>query len=243
MAATTDCGVGPTPTTCTVAAGDDLLNGDSGGDALYGGAGSDVLWGGRGHPNSSFQNDRGDQDQYVDFLFGGRGGAASSTVGKWTGGADILDYYPRRQDPAGWHEMTAPYNDGQGVVEEALTQHHQGIDLLYGGWDSDVMQSDVADAGDVVGDRLIDWYDDFNLYTHCDPRATRGAEVKQYSQALLTFVRTLAYGTGLGDSLADVSDTASSAFRELAVVLPTDRSRNSGPRPADPGTFNNKVCD
>lgn len=47
-------------------------------------------------------------------------------------------------------------------------QHHQGIDWIYGGWDRDIMQADVADNGPNPGDRLLDWSGAFNLYTHCN---------------------------------------------------------------------------
>ena len=49
--------------------------------------------------------------------------------------------------------------------DTANNQHHQGTDWIYGGWDRDVLQADVASNGPNPGDRLIDWNGAYNLFT------------------------------------------------------------------------------
>ena len=85
-------------------------------------------------------------------------------------GADIIDYQPRAGvDPAIWFTMVAGYADSQpentGVEGR---QHHHGTDWMYGGWDRDVLQGDVAANGPNDGDKLLDWDGAYNLYTHCN---------------------------------------------------------------------------
>jgi Ca2+-binding RTX toxin-like protein len=60
------------------AAGNDLMNGDSGGDYLFGADGVDVMWGGKGRECSNpadavCNGDRGVNDEFVDYQFGGNG--------------------------------------------------------------------------------------------------------------------------------------------------------------------------
>jgi len=70
-------------------------------------------------------------------------------------------------DPCLWFLLTEKQDDAEpGGL--ANNQHHQGTDWIYGGWDRDVMQADVAQNGPNPGDRLIDWNGAFNLYTHCN---------------------------------------------------------------------------
>ena len=121
------------------AAGNDLMNGDSGGDYLFGDDGADVMWGGKGRDcanpaDLTCVSDRGAKDDYVDYLFGGRGLKTDPV----TGGADILDFRPRPGiDPGAWFDHEHPLDDAL-----ADHQHHQGIDWIYGGWDRDVMEAD-----------------------------------------------------------------------------------------------------
>lgn len=226
-------------------AGDDLMNGDSDGDALYGGPGSDVMWGGRGDESSQEPDARGVNDAWVDFLFGGEPGRQSGGLGSRPDGADLLDYAPRPQDPEPWKAMTGPYDDGQGAPEEDLDQHHHGVDLIYGGKGRDVLQSNVPDRGGIVGDRIVDWFGDFNLYSHCATTGRQATEVRirdndRVGTDLIRFIREVAYGTGIGDSLSAVATTSTSAHRELALVEDGDRRDNSGaPFPSSPGSFEN----
>jgi hypothetical protein len=120
--------------------GDDLMNGDSGGDVLFGDDGADIIWGGQGCDavldvatpdclvNGVFdRTSRGTNDRFVDHIFGGVGGSASTLFKKEGVDPDILDWRPRGTytpgtgctlnpfpqtignstiDPCSWFEMT-----------------------------------------------------------------------------------------------------------------------------------------
>jgi Ca2+-binding RTX toxin-like protein len=238
-------------------AGDDLLNGDSGGDIVYGDDGNDVIWGGKGSDSQSSLGDRGTVatsgfvDGYVDYVFGGKG-------------ADILDWRPRGTysattpgpttcsptsspldttagkttttvDPCSWFLMT-------DIVGPDLTsdQHHQGVDWLYGGWDRDVLQGDVADNGPNQGDRLLDWNGAYNLYTHCNASYGGYNDVRQHSPAMQSFLQQFATTTGAGQAAADVTTSGTSAFDELALAYTSDTAHSTGSAfPTTPGHFDN----
>ena len=98
-------------------------------------------------------------------------------------------------DPAAWFEVTST----RSTDPLADHQHHQGIDWIYGGWDRDVMQANVADNGPNLGDRLIDWTGAYNLYTHC-PAAYGGYnDIKLPSPSLQSFLEQLAHALGAGE--------------------------------------------
>ena len=223
------------------AAGNDLMNGDSGGDYLFGDDGADVMWGGKGRECADPADlaciaDRGANDAFVDYLFGGNGLQTDPV----TGGADMLDYRPRPGvDPATWLEATGT----RATDPVADHQHHQGIDWIYGGWDRDVMQANIADNGPNEGDRLLDWTGAYNLYTHC-PSAYGGYnDVRLFSPSLQSFLQQLAYALGAGNSLADVQTKGSSGYNELALVAKTDVKSNSGSAyPGTPGHFEAFSC-
>jgi Ca2+-binding RTX toxin-like protein len=221
--------------------GNDLMNGDTGGDYVFGDDGVDVLWGGQGRAcadpaDLACNSDHGANDSYVDYVFGGRG-LASDPV---TGGADLLDFRPRPGiDPQAWFDATDT-NPSDAV---AAHQHHQGVDWLYGGWDRDVLQADVADNGPNAGDRLLDWTGAYNLYTHC-PSAYGGYnDVRQFSPAMQTFLQQLAFSLGAGKSLNEVQTPGTSGFDDLALVYNSDVNKNSGSAyPTTPGHFDNFSC-
>ena len=184
--------------------GDDIMNGDSGGDILFGDDGSDVMWGGRGSNDPALVDSRGTNDSLVDYLFGGHGGSPTSVAGIVTGGADIIDYLPRvGVDPQAWHDAIAAYDDGAGGGE-LLRQHHQGVDWVYGGWDRDVMEGNLADNGPNPGDRLIDWTGSYNLYVHCNAANGGYNDERTQSPSMIAFEERMSYSLGIGSSLADV---------------------------------------
>ena len=221
--------------------GNDIMNGDGGGDYLFGDDGADVMWGGQGREcadpaDATCANDRGANDTYVDYLFGGRGLATDPV----TGGADLLDFRPRPNiDPAAWFEAT----NTRASDPTSAHQHHQGIDWMYGGWDRDVMQANVADNGPNDGDRMIDWNGNFNLYTLC-PAAYGGYNViRQHSPSMQSFLEQLAFALGIGRTTAEVSTPGTSAFAELALVRTGDANQNAGaPFPGTPGHFDSFSC-
>ncbi|MEU9688884.1 calcium-binding protein [Amycolatopsis japonica] len=245
--------------------GDDLANGDSGGDIVFGDDGADVLWGGKGGTDPANPNDRGVNDSLVDHLAGGKGATSGPSVDPNTGalGSDILDWRPRGSygapgqttctanpwpqtfgngknavtvDPCSWFEMTNLDN-----ADVADNQHHQGIDWIYGGWDRDVLQADVADNGPNLGDRLLDWGGAYNLYTHCNAAYGGYNDVRQHSPTHQEFLQRWAYSLGAGQVAGDVTTEGTSAYDELALVYQPDmKDHGTGPAfPTTPGHFDN----
>lgn len=148
--------------------------------------------------------ERGANDKYLDYLFGGKGGTSNASL-KGDAGADVTDWQPRGSypadcapnpwpetlsktitvDPCDWFVMTNTYND---VPDSPYTdqshrdnQTHHGVDWMYGGWDRDVLQADMADEGPNTGDRLLDWGGAYNLYSHCNPSYGGFNDVRQLS--------------------------------------------------------------
>ncbi|HEX5541494.1 MAG TPA: calcium-binding protein [Micromonospora sp.] len=252
--------------------GDDLVNGDSGGDQIFGAGGADVLWGGKGCDpvlnadtpdcltNGVFDpSARGDQDRFVDHIFGGAGATSGPAVAAVLG-ADLLDFKPRGSypdncapgawplttgrttiDPCVWFEMTDMDNDATVGVGD--NQHHQGTDWIYGGWDRDVLQADVAANGPNPGDRLFDWNGAYNLYTHCNAAYGGYNDIRQHSPAVHKFLTQLAWGSGAGRTAADVTTPGTSAYLELAYVYVADQKEHGvgKPYPGTPGHFDDPV--
>lgn len=248
--------------------GDDVF-GDDGEDVLWGGRGcdpvldaltSDCLTDGTFDPDS-----RGADDRFVDHLFGGRG--EPDPAKQDVSGSDVIDVRPRgsysscttddwpatsgskktevTNDPCLWFEMTDTDDDDATKPDTiANNNHHQGTDWIYGGWDRDVMQGDVAANGPNPGDRLIDWSGVYNLYTHCNAAYGGFNDIRQMSPDLLTFLQRLAWATGAGREATDVTTSGTSAFVELALVYTEDiNDHGSGPAyPTTPGHFEQAAC-
>jgi Ca2+-binding RTX toxin-like protein len=234
--------------------GADVMNGDSGGDILFGEDGADAIWGGKGcdpelgdvcpdglDSRGELKNADGTyaDDTYLDYTFGGYGapGAGDTALG-----SDFLDYRPRPGgiDPVIWYEATnTRASDPLGAH-----QHHQGIDWIYGGWDRDVMQANVADNGPNPGDRLLDWSGAYNLYTHCNAAYGGFNDVREFSPQHQDFLQKLAYALGAGPTMNDVLTSNNSGFRELALVYSKDVKQNTGKAfPTTPGHFDNFSCE
>jgi len=142
-------------------------------------------------------------------------------------------------DPCLWFELTSLDN-----ADVADNSHHQGTDWMYGGWDRDVMQGDVAANGPNPGDRLIDWVGVFNLYTHCNAAYGGFNDVRQISPAMQSFLQQVAWGTSAGRSSTDVTTAGTAAFRELAMVYTGDiNAHGAGAAyPTTPGHFEEVAC-
>lgn len=240
--------------------GDDLMNGDSGGDILFGDDGADVMWGGKGGDDPANPNDRGAGDSFVDYLAGGAGATSGPSTDPVTGslGADVIDFQPRGTyagctsaswpgenltgavvDPCAWFEMTS-----MDDADAANDQHHQGIDWMYGGWDRDVLQADVADNGPNMGDRLLDWNGAYNLYTHCNAAYGGYNDVRQHSPTMQQFLLLWAGALGAGQGPGDVSVATTAAYDELALVYQPDVNDHGsgGAFPQTPGHFYDLAC-
>jgi hypothetical protein len=249
--------------------GGDIVFGDDGADLLWGGQGCDASVDTPAgspdcYPGGTFDlSARGGNDRMVDYLNGGKGATSGPSVDPNTGdlGSDIIDWHPRgiygtpgpttctanpwpqtfgngnnaiTLDPCAWFEMT---NLDNGTVAD--NQHHQGIDWMYGGWDRDVLQADVADNGPNLGDRLLDWNGAYNLYTHCNAAYGGFNDVRQFSPTMQSFLQQWAYSLGAGQVSGDVTTSGTSAFDELALVYQADISEHGtgSAFPSTPGHF------
>ncbi|GAB3938305.1 hypothetical protein GCM10029976_052600 [Kribbella albertanoniae] len=254
--------------------GDDLANGDAGGDQVFGADGEDVLWGGKGcdpvldaatpdcQKNGAFDPDaRGTNDRFIDHVFGGVG--ESDVAKQDVVGSDVLDFNPRGAfpgncapgdwpvttnnvtvDPCQWFQLTGKDDDTADPASLVNNSHHQGTDWIYGGWDRDVMQADVAENGPNPGDRLIDWNGAFNLYTHCNAAYGGFNDIRQHSPAMKDYLNLLAWGSGAGRATTDVTTAGTSAYRELAFAYNPDYNEHAvGPAyPGTPGHFDDPVA-
>ncbi|TNM39689.1 calcium-binding protein [Nocardioides albidus] len=247
-------------------AGADLANGDAGGDVVFGDRGNDLIWGGVGRAcvptDIACLADPGTDGSLIDHLAGGKD-------------ADIIDWRPRgvygvgpahtgrtcttgtvpvttkkggpTTDPCSWFEMTDRANDVDGTPSSFDdNQHHQGVDWIYGGWDRDVMQGDVADNGPNPGDRLIDWSGVYNLYSHCNAAYGGFNDIRIQAPSVEDFLQDWAFGIGAGRSATDVLTPGTSAHDELALVTNADAKAhgNGSAYPTTPGHFDDpNACD
>jgi len=200
-------------------------------------------------------------------VFGGTGGTSAASIAG-ASGSDLLDFNPHGTytpgigctsaawptavtskkvtstiDPCSWFVMTNKDDDTADPASLVNNQHHQGTDWLYGGWDRDVLQGDVAANGPNPGDRLLDWVGAYNLYTHCNSAYGGFNDVRQHSPAMQTFLQSLAWGSSAGQTATDSATPGTSAFRELAMVFPSDNNAHgSGSAyPTTPGHFDDPV--
>jgi Ca2+-binding RTX toxin-like protein len=191
-------------------AGSDLMNGNSGNDRLFGDNGADVMWGGPHH----------------DHLWGGSGD-------------DYLDIKPRPATISGNgnNDRGRPRTIPADTLEWFFygeKDNFQNIDYIYGGWDQDAMQADVADTGPVPGDRLIDWVGAYNVYYLCPGLYGEYVITRDHSPHIVSFLQSLA----AGDGAANTASGGSSGFNEIAIVFSKDIQQNSHPpHPDNPGHF------
>jgi hypothetical protein len=233
--------------------GNDLMNGDSGGDVAFGDDGDDVIWGGKGCDpvlnaatsdcltDGTFDLDsRGTNDRFLDHSFGGVG-------------ADVIDFMPRGSYPGSCSAGTMPELTPTGVIDPCTwfemtdkhdadttnSQHHHGTDWIYGGWDRDVMQGNVAGNGPNPGDRLIDWTGAYNLYTHCNAAYGGYNDLRLLAPDLELFLTKLAWSDGAGQQASDVDTSGTSAYRELAFAYRPDfkEHANGAAHDGTPGHF------
>jgi Ca2+-binding RTX toxin-like protein len=178
-------------------AGDDVANGGAGADFIFGGDGNDAIWGGA------------DDDE----LFGGHDEDSIDVVPRdfttTTRGRDSVTLGP---DPDIWFEAAAS--------ADALS----GLDIAYGGWNSDEMQADERANGPKPGDRLIDWAGAYNRYLGCSNGRGAGTFLRAVSPSIMAFVTDLAEGRGA----VEASIAGTSGYRELGIVEIADIANNAG---------------
>jgi Ca2+-binding RTX toxin-like protein len=164
-------------------------------------------------------------DDGSDVMWGGRGD--DDLWGGW--GDDFLDVRPRRgltdfpDDPPLWFTF-------------GRYDFYQGYDFIYGGWDADAMQANVAAPGPRDTDELVDWAGGYNVYYVCPGAYGAGTITRQLLPAFITWMQQVSDGDGAVDS----ATKGTSGFREIGIVFPKDIRNNSNPvYPDFPGHF---VC-
>jgi Ca2+-binding RTX toxin-like protein len=218
--------------------GNDIMLGGDGNDSLHGGAGSDLMNGdGDGNPltgdpdPATVDEDHLFGDDGNDAMWGGRGHDHL-----WGGfGNDYLDVRPRPQRTTGQgSKRTVLPADPPEWFIYGEPDNYQAIDYMYGGWNQDAMQANVADTGPVPGDRLIDWVGAYNVYYLCPGLYGEWVITRGHSPHIIQFLQQLAEG----DGAFSPATAGSSGFRELALVFPNDARFNSNPpHPDNPGHF------
>jgi hypothetical protein len=90
----------------------------------------------------------------------------------------------------------------------------------------------------------MDWNGAYNLYSHCNSAYGGWNDIRQHSPQMQDFLAKLAWGSGAGRDAADATTAGTSAFRELAMVYPSDNgAHGSGPAfPGTPGHFDDPVA-
>ncbi len=240
--------------TDAVAAGKDVMLGLDGDDWIHGGPGADMINGdGDGgqefvdplHTYTTDITDPNPASADVDRIFGGdsNGAGTVSTVtggdgdDVWGGrghdhtyggrGDDMLEVRPNLANPTNFPPAWSAW-------AEADVESYHGIDFVYGGYDQDAMQANVADNGPALGDRLFDWVGAYNIYYLCP--ATYGAyvSIRDQSPAILAYFEDQARTDG---ALTPAS-SGTSGFNELALVYKKDVKNNANPvYPGTPGHF------
>ncbi len=241
--------------------GGDIVFGDDGADVIWGGKGCDATIDTQAVSPDCYTNGvfdpsaRGANDRFVDHMYGGTGGTSTASVAGALG-SDIMDWRPRgapsactpnawpatignqTNDPCSWFQMTNTDDDTSNPATLANNQHHQGTDWMYGGWDRDIMQGDVAANGPNPGDRQIDWDGAYNLYSTCNAAYGGYNDIRQHSPDMQNFLQTVSFADGAGQTATDTATSGTSAYRELALVYPGEHDHGSGQAfPSTPGHF------
>ncbi len=146
--------------------GDDVMQGGSGNDWMHGGAGNDLM-------NGDSGNDRLFGDDGSDALWGGPG--HDHLYGGY--GDDFQDV----QFITSTTSITGP-NPAAWSIVAPVADTLQGIDYSYGGWGRDLLQADFGGPGPQLGDRLIDWVGNYNLYYTCPGAYGEGVITRQHSR-------------------------------------------------------------
>jgi hypothetical protein len=162
----------------------------------------------------------------ADIMWGGRG-----DDNLWGGrGDDYLDVRPRSSspdfpdDPPLWHTF-------------GRFDFYQGLDLIYGGWDRDALQANVAAPGPRNTDRLIDWVGGYNVFYVCPGAYGEGTITREGSPNFRSWMQQVIDADGAFNS----ARANTSGFREFAYVFPKEHEANSHPpHPDHPGHF---TCD
>ena len=215
--------------------GDDIIFGDGGNDSMQGGPGNDHLYGGVGNDDSDVvRSDTGialktdDNRNCLPMLFPTIDVNPASMLaaeGCTTTGFGLQSYLSRFPLPGG-----ATYSTDPGALDNGGTTKNTNVfgDIMYGGYNRDVYQSQSG----ALGDRMIDDNGAYNLELVC-PGAYGGWQINRaLSPSLRTFVQQITQA----DGAINTATATSSGGVEASILTPG--SGNNGPDyPTTPGHF------
>jgi len=211
--------------------GNDVITGGNGNDALHGGAGNDTINGNgdlRNDPTHAAMNamlsacalDPLQCDK--DAVFGDNGN-------------DILWGGPDRDHVFGGYG--SDHLDVITPTQGDYTTDFKGADILYGGWDSDFLESDKSQPNPNGVDKLIDAQGVYNTYYICESAYGGNSVIRLVDSSMATFIQNLAQA----DGALNPATKNSSGFNEASVVFSGDVKANSSPPAVD--TPGSGVCD
>jgi Ca2+-binding RTX toxin-like protein len=217
--------------------GDDILYGDQGNDSLQGGPGNDHIFGGdanddldviRSDTGIPFKVDDNRACQPMMFPTITVDPTAMLTAeGCPTTGFGIQSYLSRFPLPAG-----QTYDSDPGALDNGGNVKNSTLfgDLMYGGFNRDMFQSQQTGAGD----RMIDDHGAYNLEFVC-PGAYGGYQINRaLSPNLITFIQQLSQA----DGAVNVATPTSSGGVETSIIYAGSGAGITGPDyPTTPGHF------
>jgi Ca2+-binding RTX toxin-like protein len=216
--------------------GDDIVFGDGGNDSVQGGPGDDHLYGGDGNDdldvrrtNADIALKTNDSRSCTSMLFPTISvdpTAMLTADGCATTGFGMQSYASRFPLPSGSYDTDPGLLDNGGTVKNSTVFG----DIMYGGWNRDVMESDTAQ----LGDRMIDDFGAYNLEYLC-PSTYGGYQI---NRALSPSLRTFLLSLSQADGAVSTSTVTGSGGEELSLIYAGDSSANTGPAyPTTPGHF------
>ncbi len=218
--------------------GDDIIFGDGGNDSMQGGPGNDDEFGGANNDDIDVVR----SDTAIPFKITDAGAcvppmfptikadptALLTAEGCPTTGFGIQSYASRFPLPA-----VQSYDTDPGANDNGGTTSHTNTfgDVLYGGFNRDMFQSQNTGSGD----RMLDDNGAYNLEFAC-PAAYGGLQINRaLSPSLIGFVQQITQA----DGAVNTSTPTSSGGTEASIIYAGDAKGNSGKDyPTTPGHFN-----
>ncbi|MGN6608390.1 MAG: calcium-binding protein, partial [Jatrophihabitans sp.] len=216
--------------------GDDVLFGGDGNDSLQGGPGNDHAWGGTGNDDLDLRrSDSGialkvnESRACQAMLFPTLTVAPAALLaaeGCSSTGYGMQSYASRFPLVSGSYD-TDPGGDDNGGTGKNTSLFG---DIMYGGFNRDVMQSQPTG----LGDRMIDDNGAYNLEYVCTAPYGGWQINRALSPGLRSFVQQLAQA----DGAVDPATVTSSGGYEASIIYPGDAKGNAGQDyPGTPGHF------
>jgi Ca2+-binding RTX toxin-like protein len=217
--------------------GDDIVFTDGGDDSAQGGPGNDHLYGGDSNDDLDVRRSDSDiplkvddTDEICDPLkfptITVDPTAFLTADGCPTTGFGAQSYGSRFPLAAGTYDTDPGLQDNGGTTKNSTLFG----DIMYGGWNRDVMQSD----NNQLGDRMIDDFGAYNLEYLC-PSAYGGYQI---NRSLSPNLRNFLLALSQADGAVTTSTVASSGGAELSLIYSSDSKSNTGNAyPTTPGHF------